>query len=482
MLHPGRPSTLALVGLAALALGIRVYGLGARDLWENEQVTLVDSLGVRLPVAEGKGRSFPSSRLHTDKGPLAIARYSASHDQPIYVTLMCLWTRLVPSSEWSLRLPSALMGALTIPVLAVLGARLLGNRGGLWAAALLAVLPLHVSYSQEARTYATTIFLVVLSAAVCLAVGERDDRWSWIGYGIVAATVPAFHLLAAVALLPQGAWLLARPGSGRRLPYALASGFFVLCLLTPLGYGQSVITAHRESGIGFQHPPPELRDWALPTTFSRLVSGLGATTTRLLGIEYPGFGVRARDVLWLSGPLLAAVIVAARRMRPRKVALFLIGAASLPLMTAAILSLGYGHIVPLQDRYSAWSMPFFALLLGESIVRLRNSLSRLAGTALLLTCGLFLAKMQIPAPPRTTPRAHEIERLTACALEGQVVRANDAMEAAVISSWTKGPLLLQVSADPASSQRTAWEVEPGTGTLCRTSSGTGCDGEFPLCP
>ena len=481
MLQPGRPSTLALIGLAALALGIRLYGLGARDLWEDEQVTLVDSLGVRVPEKEGRGQSFPSSQLHTGGGSIAIAEHSASHDQPVYVTLMHLWTKQVRPSEWTLRLPSAVMGALTVPLLALLGTRLGGCPQGLWAAAFLAVFPLHVSYSQEARTYAITVFLVVLSTLTCLLVAETKSRWAWMGYGIVAATVPALHLLAVMALLPQGAWLLARPEARRRLPYALASGMFFLCLLAPLGFLQSVVTAHQDSGLAFQHPPPELQEWALPATFSRLVSGLGATTTRLLGIEYPVLGVRSRDLLWLSGPLLASAIVAALRMRPREVALLLAGGAFLPLLTTAGLSLAYGHIVPLQDRYSSWSMPFFALLFAEGIVMLRPSLSRRFGTALLLIYALFLARMQLSPEPRTTPRAQEVRQVSECAIPPQAVRANDASEAAVIAAWTDRPLFLQVGGDPSSSLHTAFEVEPGTGTICRTSPGSGCDADFPVC-
>ena len=50
------------------------------------------------------------------------------------------------------------------------------------------------------------------------------------------------------------------------------------------------------------------------------------------------------------------------------------GAALLPLLTAALLTLAYGHVVPLQDRYSAWTMPFFALAFAEVIVQLGPAL------------------------------------------------------------------------------------------------------------
>lgn len=481
--HTRRLPPLALISLAVLALGIRLYGLDARDLREDEQVTLIDSQGVLTAQEAGQGQPFPSTRLHSGAGLVAIARHSAGHDQPIYVGWMHLWTRLVRPSEWTLRLPSALMGTMTVPLLGILGARLLGRRQGFWAALLLAVAPLHVAYSQEARTYAVTVLLVVLSTVVCLAVAETENRWAWIAYGAVAATVPAMHFLATVALLPQVAWLLGRPAARRRLPYAVASGLLLLSLLTPFGWLQSAVAAHEQSGLAFQHPPPELQAWALPTSASTFVSGLGATTSRLLGIEYARWGLRGREVLWLSGPFLAAVCIAAWRTRPRKVGLFLAGEAFLPLLTSGCLSLVYGHVVPLQERYSAWSIPFLALLFAEGIVQLKGqTLSRSAGAALVLIWGIFLARTQISPEPRTTPRAEEVRRLAACSARGEVLRANDPTEAAVISAWTSQSLLLQVGGDRSSSPRTAWEVEPVNGTICTTSPVPACGDAWPLCP
>jgi len=188
-------------------------------------------------------------------------------------------------------------------------------------------------------------------------------------------------------------------------------------------------------------------------------------------------------VLWLSGPFLAAVGMAAWRTRPRKVALFLAAEAFLPLLTAACLSLVYGHVVPLQERYSAWSMPFLALLFAEGIVQVKSRpLSRSAGTALVLIWGIFLARMQLSPVPRTTPRAEEVARFAACSGRGDVLRANDPTEAAVIAAWTKEPLLLQVGGDRSSRPRTAWEVEAGNGTICATSPVPACGDPWPVCP
>ena len=100
----------------------------------------------------------------------------------------------------------------------------------------------------------------------------------------------------------------------------------------------------------------------------------------------------------------------------------------------------------------------------------------------MLTLGLFLAKLQLPMPPRTTPRAEEVERLSACVGAGEVLGTNDPTEAAVVAAWTDGPLLLEVKGDGGPPAR----MRPGRSTRKRARSAdvsalSACAPDFPLC-
>ena len=72
-------------------------------------------------------------------------------------------------SETSLRLVSAVAGTLTIPVAWLLIRELTRSRAvALLSTALLAVNPLHIWYSQEARAYALLVLTLGTSALLFL--------------------------------------------------------------------------------------------------------------------------------------------------------------------------------------------------------------------------------------------------------------------------------------------------------------------------
>jgi hypothetical protein len=86
---------------------------------------------------------------------------------PLYYILLNLWMRLGDDAA-TVRLLSAVLGVLTIPIVFVLGRRLAGSLVGLLAALLLAVSPYHVRFAQEARMYALLTFTAA-GAMACLA-------------------------------------------------------------------------------------------------------------------------------------------------------------------------------------------------------------------------------------------------------------------------------------------------------------------------
>src|SRR5438876_576650 len=78
---------------------------------------------------------------------------------PFYYMLAWGWAKLFGTGEVGLRSLSALAGTLTIPAAYAAGRALSSRRAGLIAAALFAVNPLLVWYSQEARAYALLALL-----------------------------------------------------------------------------------------------------------------------------------------------------------------------------------------------------------------------------------------------------------------------------------------------------------------------------------
>ncbi len=126
-----------------VATGLRFYRLDAQSFWNDEGNT---ARLVERPVA------------------LIIEGAAGDIHPPGYYLLLHVWRAFTGDSEFALRAFSALCGVLTVAVTAAVGQRVGGRRTALGAALLVAVHPLAIYYSQEARMYA----LLGLASALTL--------------------------------------------------------------------------------------------------------------------------------------------------------------------------------------------------------------------------------------------------------------------------------------------------------------------------
>jgi 4-amino-4-deoxy-L-arabinose transferase-like glycosyltransferase len=183
---------LALGAIVVLAALLRFATLHTQSIWFDEAATW--DL-VRRPFGEMLGR-IPDGESNP----------------PLFYVLEWGWTRVFGDGEVGLRSLPALAGLLTVPVAYAIGRHAAGGvaRAGLAAAALVAVNPLLVWFSQEARSYA----LATLLSAVALLLFQRalDDRRGRLlaGWAIAAALALATHYFTAFVLAPQALWLLWR--------------------------------------------------------------------------------------------------------------------------------------------------------------------------------------------------------------------------------------------------------------------------------
>lgn len=141
---------------------------------------------------------------------------------PFYYLLLHLWIKLFGASVFSVRLLSAAIGTATVPLLYAAGRRLLGVKGALLAAFLLAISPFHIYYSQEARMYGLVTLLGL--ATFYFALRWEPGDWgtgNWIGYVLtaVAALYTQYYvafLLLALNLVVLIRWLNRPSPTGQR--------------------------------------------------------------------------------------------------------------------------------------------------------------------------------------------------------------------------------------------------------------------------
>ncbi|HEV2857918.1 MAG TPA: glycosyltransferase family 39 protein [Solirubrobacterales bacterium] len=196
----GRSSSRAfwiVAGLVALGAALRFATLGVQSYHHDEIVTASRVLRV------GFGHAMDAVGF-SESAP------------PLYYALAWVWTQLTGTGPWGLRSLSAVAGVATIPVAFLVGRELRGRRTGLLAAALVAVNPMLIWYSQEARAYALLTLFCALSLLYCvraLREGEgRDDKRNLVLWGVFSALALATHYFAVFPLAAEVILLLRRRG------------------------------------------------------------------------------------------------------------------------------------------------------------------------------------------------------------------------------------------------------------------------------
>lgn len=131
---------------------------------------------------------------------------------PLYYALAWFWTQVTGTGEFGLRSLSALAGVATVPVAYLVGIELRGRRAGLMAAALVAVNPMLLWYSQEARAYALLTLLCAVSLLYCVRALERGRRRDFTLWGLASGLALASHYFAVFPIAVEALWLLRRRG------------------------------------------------------------------------------------------------------------------------------------------------------------------------------------------------------------------------------------------------------------------------------
>lgn len=102
------------------------------------------------------------------------------------------------SSEFILRLIPAILGVMTIPLFYLIGKELVDQNTGIITAALLSFSPFPIYYSQEARAYASALFLVSLALIFYLYAHRSHELKYWILFGVFSALAFWTHFYSIV--------------------------------------------------------------------------------------------------------------------------------------------------------------------------------------------------------------------------------------------------------------------------------------------
>ena len=248
---------LILGGMTTLAFILRIWNIADQSFWQDEIFTYK----IVEPGWSGlvwRGASITSS-------------------PPLYYAIVRLFFFISPA-EFGMRFPSAMIGAMTVPLFYYLGYMLLSNRVALISSLMLTLSPFHIWYSQDARPYTLFMLLCLCSSIFFLKILNKQRKLWWILYSISVIIGFYVHILTTLIIASHFVlWLVwskhKKPELSKMLLCYVVSFLFIAPILPILFKGMGVA-----SGIG--------RSFAflsLPYTFYALLSGfsLGPSTYNL---------------------------------------------------------------------------------------------------------------------------------------------------------------------------------------------------------
>jgi mannosyltransferase len=146
---------------------------------------------------------------------------------PLYYLLAWGWMHLAGNTEAGLRSLSAIAGVATVPAAFAAARALAGNRIALVAAALVAVNPFLIWYSQEARAYSLLVLTTTLTLWLFARARANPTRWRVLAWGLCGSLALCTHYFAVFPLAIE-ALLLRRRWIGLLPLGATAVGLFAL--------------------------------------------------------------------------------------------------------------------------------------------------------------------------------------------------------------------------------------------------------------
>ncbi|RPJ54274.1 MAG: phospholipid carrier-dependent glycosyltransferase, partial [Methanobacteriota archaeon] len=171
---------LQLLILLTIAGGLlRFYHLGYNSLWLDEASTL----------------EFARQSL----GGIWQSTAGGEFNPPLFYWIEHFMLAF-GESESVLRFIPALMGTATIPVIYLAGSALRDRNTGIIAAGLLAFLPTHIYYSQEARAYAPAVFLVTCAVFLYLRAQKSNELVPWLLFAAASALAFWMHFYVILGI------------------------------------------------------------------------------------------------------------------------------------------------------------------------------------------------------------------------------------------------------------------------------------------
>ena len=306
-----------LAGVVVVGAWLRFATLGSQSYWFDE--------------------AQAAHELHLSFGSMLNSMVVHETNPPLYFVLGWLWARVFGTGEVGLRSLSALAGTAVIPIAYLCGRELVSRRAGLLAAALTALSPFMIWYSQEAREYMLLAALCTASLLYFAKAWHRPTTRNVALWGVFSALAVLTHAFAGFLVAPEALWLL-YVIRDRAIAIAAGAVAAVQVALLPLLFSHAT-----SSLLGFiDETPLHLRIQQVPVAF-----GLG-TLYQSPGVRYGLLGAAV-----LVGACIVLLLVGANSSELRGAGAAAALAAVVLLVPLVVALLGEDYYIP-RALIPAW--------------------------------------------------------------------------------------------------------------------------------
>jgi uncharacterized membrane protein len=268
---------LWLLAAAAIVVGVffRFYHVDQKPIWDDEVITWMHFLGVSEREVVGAAPNFRHvsdlrEALHpTTARPVSdVVTVMLAEDPqhpPIYYVIAHGWVSLFGDSVRAVRTLSVVIGLLEIPCMYWLCLELFeSSAAGLIGAALIALTPIDVLYSQEAREYSLWLVCILVISALFIRALRLTSLREWGLYCLgLTFSLYVFPLTAFVAGAHVIVGLCANTSTRNRLnsiaAIAIAFVLFAPWLLVILAHASEINASMHKL---FNYDPSKFRTLA----------------------------------------------------------------------------------------------------------------------------------------------------------------------------------------------------------------------------
>lgn len=331
--------------LTIISAAIRFYKLGEWSFWVDEMFTLKDALD-------------PARGFHGMTYPLSYILIGASmHHFGV--------------SEWAARLVPAIFGIATPAMVYLLSRKQFGEVPSIIAAALIAISPWHLYWSQMARFYTMTVFFSTASILMLHKAFEENKKWYAAAAGVLMVLATLSHYSALLTFIASIVYVATlkllkwpKPAGFNRMNLLIYFGPFILGAIAVGAKAVALLSIYAGG-----HP-----------TGTKIANPVNGALYMIFSIIY-----RLEPAAALLG-LTGAWIGISRRDRSTLIALC--GA----VIPAALLVIA-GAMSHAENRYAFVMLPPAALLAGTAVSAIWSTLrekSRVIAFAACLSLALPL--------------------------------------------------------------------------------------------